>query len=352
MIKMKTKKQILTALILFASILASFGHASWSDNLIPVEEAYDVVTCSNVSKIYLNEDNDADTLPDVFFYLNSNFTLTGTVQDHTAGQIIREMNGTTYTKVKYYTPLQNMFYKISNTNQTGDIDNYTFWRASRVFPYNTPVRGIATTPNKVVFEQPSDNDASKNIISIVYDYDYKYAVGFDGNSTSAYWYNQIPDMSYVGNNYVTLHEILPGSEGNRKRSWSSVRELEACRNYELNRCGDGKIDEYDTSWANEFTWEVCDDGPNNGQPGYCDISCGNSASTPRCGDEIIQAPWTTPYIDPVTLDPNGMSFEECDDGDLLSDTDGLINGDDIEQNFCSSICLPNFTEEFTEEFVN
>jgi hypothetical protein len=244
---MKTKKQVLIALIFLTSILANFGHAElWSDNFIPVEETYDVVDCSNVSKIYLNEDNDADDLPDVFFYLNSNFTLTGTEHDYTAGQIIREINGTTYTKVKYYTPLQNMFYKIDNTDQAGYIDNYTFWRASRVFPYNTPVRGIASTLNKIVFEQPSDNDAEKNIISVVYDYQYKYAVGFDGNSVSPYRYHQIPDMNYMGNNYVTLHEILPGDDGNRKRNWSSIQELEECRNYELNRCGDGKIDEYTT----------------------------------------------------------------------------------------------------------
>lgn len=214
---MKTKKQLLIIFILLTSILVNFGYASWSDNTLPVEELYDVVSCSNSSKLYLDEDNDSDSLSDMFFYLNSNFTLVGEKeQSYTAGQIMREMNGTIYTKVKYYTPLQNMFYKISNTNQTGDIDNYTFWRASRVFPYNTAVRGIATTPNKVVFEQPTDNDNEKNIISIVYNYKYKYAIDFDGNSTSAYWYNQIPDMSYVGNNYVTFYEILPGNYGNRK----------------------------------------------------------------------------------------------------------------------------------------
>lgn len=356
---MKTKKQILTALILLASILASFGHASWSDNLIPVEETYDVVTCSNVSKIYLNEDNDADNLPDIFFYLNSNFTLTGTEQDHTAGQIMRETNRTTYTKVKYYTPLQNMFYKISNTNQTGDIDNYTFWRASRVFPYNTPVRGIATTPNKVVFEQPSDNNPNKNIISIVYDYDYKYAVDFDGNTTSAYWYNQIPDMAYVGNNYVTLHETLPGSEGNRKRKWSAVHELEACRNYELNRCGDGKIDEYDTSWANEFTWETCDDGPNNGQPWYCDLTCGNWWGWFFCGDEIINdgstetvvLSWNGLYYGPTYYSGTELIFETCDDGNDPNDPDGLYNEDGTSM-FCSSTCFDNFTEAFVEVFIN
>lgn len=296
---MTKQKQLVTVFILLASILANFGYASWSDNLIPVEELYDVVDCSHVSKIYLDENNDWDDLDDIFFYLNSNFTLTWTEQDHTAGQIIREMNRTTYTKVKYYTPLQNMFYKITNTNQTWPIDNYTFWRASRVFPYNTPVRGIATTPNKVVFEQPADNNPNKNIISIVYEYKYKYAQGFDGKTQSPYWYNQIPDMSYVGNNYVTWHNILPGEYGNRKRSWSSIHTLETCRNYELHRCGDGTIDEYDSSRAHEFEPELCDDGPNNGQPWYCDINCGLVIAWGYCGDGILE---DIPQVRPPYLD--------------------------------------------------
>jgi len=56
------------------------------------------------------------------------------------------------------------------------LDNTTFWRASWVFPYNTPVRGIATTPNQVVFEQPSNNNTGENVVSIEYNYKYSYAV--------------------------------------------------------------------------------------------------------------------------------------------------------------------------------
>jgi hypothetical protein len=72
---MKTKTKILSTCILLASMLVSFGYASWSDNLIPVEEMYNQVACTSTSKIYLNQDNDGDGLWDVFFYLNNNFML-------------------------------------------------------------------------------------------------------------------------------------------------------------------------------------------------------------------------------------------------------------------------------------
>jgi len=355
---MKTKTQMFSIGILLASMRVGFGYVTasttwWSDNLIPIEELWEPMTCENTSKIYLNQDNDNDGLYDVFFYLNSNFTLThNALQSFSAGQIMRELQGVTHTQVQYYTPLPHMLYKIDRNNETWDIDNYTFWRASRVFPYNTPVRWIATTPNKVIFEQPEDNDPSKNIISIVYDYRYKYAIWFDGTSLSAYRYNQLPDMAYVGNTNVQLHKILPGSAGNRKRAWSNILTLKSCRNYNLSRCGDGKIDTYDKSRANEFEDEVCDDGPLNGEPGYCPVGCGIVSSIPRCGDEIIQEPGTTPYLDPDTWKLDGMSFELCDDGDEESDTDGLLNGDDPDANLCSSICLPVFVEMFDEVFDN
>ena len=80
------------------------------------------------------------------------------------------------TKIQYYSPLPNMLYKINTANQASPLDSSTFWRASRVFPYNTPVRGIATTPNKVVFEKPADGDVNKNIVSFQYVYQYKYAI--------------------------------------------------------------------------------------------------------------------------------------------------------------------------------
>lgn len=255
---MKTKKQILIALLFLVSILANFGFAwsSWSlwwqNYTLETEEIYDVVSCPSVAKIYLNEDNNNNDVPDVFFYLNSNFRLTGTNENYTAGQIVRD--GSNATKVKYYIPLANMLYQMDEGNTIWPIGNNTFWRASWVFPYNTPIRGVATTPNKVVFERPSDNAPNKNTISIIYDYRYKYANGFDGTKPSTYWYNRVTSMSNLTNSGVNLSTLLPGTAGNRKRSWiKNINTLEVCRNYELNRCGDGKLDTYNSSRANTFT---------------------------------------------------------------------------------------------------
>ncbi|MEI7919540.1 MAG: hypothetical protein WCH65_05060 [bacterium] len=241
-------QHLLAALLLIASMtLGSFGYAAWTDNVLPVQELYNGVSCPNVTKVYLNQDNDADGIPDFYLYLNSNFILKyNKIYNYSAGQILREAAGTPYTTVQYYTPLPNMIYKVDSNNVAGAIDETTFWRASWVFPYNTPVRGVATTPNKVVFEQPADNDTGKNLISIVYDYRYKYSQGFDGNTISAYRYNQVASMGYMLNTGLNYFTTLPGLEGNRKRSWSSVQPALAttdiCKNYELHRCGDGKVD--------------------------------------------------------------------------------------------------------------
>ncbi|MFA7298481.1 MAG: hypothetical protein WC010_02435 [Candidatus Absconditabacterales bacterium] len=349
---MKTQK-LLAALLLFASVsLGSFSHALWTDQVLPVDGIPNAISCPSTSKIYLNQDKDADGIADFSLYLNSNFILNGSANNYTAGQILREANGTEYTTVRYYTPLYNMLYKLDANQTPGQIDDYTFWRASWVFPYNTPVRGIATTPNQVVFEQPSDNDANKNTISFLYDYRYKYANGFDGSSNSSYRYNQVPSMNYLLNVGLTWMTLLPGSEGNRKRSRSSVQSISntttICKNYELHRCGDGTIDTGDNGYVVLFTGELCDDGPLNGTPGYCALGCGVLAQTERCGDNIVQ-----PAGDPYNGDVNNISFEDCDDGDLTGDNgDGLLNGNDPELNFCTNICLTPFVEAFTEEFVN
>jgi hypothetical protein len=135
------KQNLLAALFLIASMsLGSFSYAEWTDQVLPIKELYDVVSCANTSKVYLNQDNDTDGLSDFSLYLNSNFILNGNTSDYTAGQILREANGVTYTTVQYYTPLFNMLYKLSSGDIIGMFDDNTFWRASYVFPYNTPVR--------------------------------------------------------------------------------------------------------------------------------------------------------------------------------------------------------------------
>lgn len=350
------KQNLLAALLLIASMtLGSIWYAAWTDNILPIAQINNVVSCSNLSKVYLNQDNDADGIPDFYLYLNSNFILNGNANNYTAGQILREAAGTPYTTVKYYTPLPNMLYKIDDTNQIWPLDDVTFWRASRVFPYNTPVRGIATTPNKVVFEKPSDNDPNKNTISFIYDYQYKYAVWFDGSSQSAYRYNEVPSMNYMLNTGLTYITTLPGSQGNRKRSRSSVQPALAndqiCRNYELHRCGDGVLDTANNSYVSQFTGEVCDDGILNGTAGHCNATCSGTGWTERCGDNIVQTAGTYYNWSPQT--PENMSFEDCDDGDLTWDNgDGLLNGDNPQLNFCTTICLIPFVEAFVEVFVN
>lgn len=357
---MKKTHLIIAALLWASTTLVSFwcsAATSWVDNIIPVEEMYQQVTCDDTSKVYLNQDNDTDSLWDFWWYLNSNFILdcnaTYASHSYAAGQILR-----TNTKVKYYTPLYNMMYKVMTGGEIDMIDETTFYRASRAFPCNTPTRGIATTPNKIVFEQPSDNSPENKTVSVVYQYTYTSADGFDGTTNSSYRYNQIPSMDYFLNTNVTYKTLLPGTYGNRKRSRNPTQTLNKCNNFELHRCGDGIKDEPSSSYVALFTWEKCDDGALNGTPGYCDISCGNAGwSIPRCGDNIIQELWSTPYDSNNDWIDDGESWEECDDGDnpndLLAGGDGAINTETIwEWWFCSNICLYHFVEAFVEVFIN
>jgi hypothetical protein len=261
------------------------------------------------------------------------------------------------TKVKYFAPLANMIYKISPVNGTWPLDEYTFYRASFVLPYNTPVRWIATTPNKVVFEQPSDNNLNKKIIGFIYDYKYVYATN-RWNGTYAYRYNQIPNMSYMLNTGLSYTTTMPWSQWNRVRVWSAIQPSlpnnQICRNYELARCGNGTIDSnLSGTYINQFTWELCDDGPLNGQPGKCPLGCGKLTGIARCGDNIPQPEWSQPYDEnnDGNMDANEMSFEYCDDGDGTENpADWIINGDDPEANQCATNCQQPFYEVFDEVF--
>lgn len=319
---MKTKLLLASLILITSMSLGSFSSAQimsgWLANVVDTEEIYDQVVCDTTSKIYLNQDNDADTLKDYGYYLNSNFQLDCTSPyvnyDYAAAQLIKEN-----TTVKYYTPLFNMLYKINQGGQISMIDEYTFFLASRVFPCNTPVRGIATTPNKVIFEQPSDNDATKKIVSIRYDYTFKHAVGFDGHTTSAYRYNPVPTMNYFLNTNIVLVNLLPWDDGNRKREWSSLKTTNNCHNYELHRCGDGTIDTPSSSYVELFTWEICDDGDENGQPGKCDINCGLVWLWGYCGDGITEniAQVRPPYLDTLPAEivtQLGVEFDSLAEG--------------------------------------
>gem|GEM_PF-1831356 len=68
-----------------------------------------------------------------------------------------------------------------------------------MFPYNTPVRGITSAPNQIIFEQPSDNNPAKNTVGFVYTYKYITATNKVNNSTSSYRYNAVPNLAYMLN---------------------------------------------------------------------------------------------------------------------------------------------------------
>jgi len=348
---MNKKQKIVWTLLLAIVTLLGFSYADWLANVLPIEDINEQNTCTNTSKIYLDKDQDGDTFWDFGLYLNSNFIVEGTAHDYTAGKILMENNN---TKVKYFAPLQNMIYKIATWGSVWPLDEYTFYRASFVFPYNTPVRGIATTPNKVVFEQPSDNDPEKKTIGFIYSYNYVYAIN-RWNGTYGYRYNQVPNMNYmlnIGLNYITT---MPGDEGNRLRIWNNKPiNQQVCINYELSRCGDGTIDSNNTwTYINQFTGELCDDWPLNGTPGKCPLGCWSASGIPRCWDNTLQPEWTQPYDEngDGVIDANEMSFEFCDDGDLIGDNgDGVLNGDDPEANQCATNCQQPFYEIFDEVF--
>jgi len=99
--------------------------------------------------------------------------------------------------------------------------------------------------------------------------------------------------------------------------------------------------------SHNLTWDACV----NWTLGCCNTTCDwyvwTWASNERCGDEVLQIAGNF-----YNGDQNNMSFEECDDWDIESDTDGLVNGDDPNSNFCTSLCLPAFTEAFVEVFIN
>ncbi len=360
---MKTKTGIGIAIASILSTLSIFSYteaAERSDLVLPVEQIYSVPTsCESPTNIYLNEDNDGDTLPDYYLFLNSNFIYPySPVNQYSAVQILREYGGTEYSKVKYYRPMANMLYKVNKTTLiTGDIDDMTFWRPSRVFPYNVPVRGIASNPNRIVFEQPSDNNASKNKVAFVYHYKY-YINNGKLNGTSNYTYIQVPSLGYMSDANLSLTYLSP----NNTRNWiNPVLTKESCQQFKLSRCGDGTIDAY-TETGNRanvwgFTGELCDDGTNNGKPGYCDTTCW-AWGWFYCGDEIINDGSSDTVYEsggvlygPTYYSGTELIFETCDDGNDPNDPDGLYNLD-WDTMFCSSICFDNFQETFVEVFIN
>lgn len=310
-------------------------------------------TCSVKADMYLNQDNDADSIPDYFLYLRSNFRIP-LQNPESYGAVLLSWNSNNpnnmnATRIYYYASENNVLSKRQWVTGTySPLDNATFYKMSWVFPYNQWVRGIDTNDIRINFEKPTTPWAN-NIVSIVYSYKYSEASSFRYTHppTPKYRYNAVTA-------WTDFHGLIPADYVDRvsnERRWYPVQSVEACKNYNMHRCGDGNTDTYDSSWMNQFTGEICDDGELNGTAGHCNLTCdGMWWWAERCGDEIIQPAGT--YYNWAPQTPENMSFEECDRGDLTGDTDGDMNGDNPELNLCTSICLDPFVEAFTEEFIN
>lgn len=356
--KQKVTKQLMMLLLIVVLSLA------WlSATFFPIATLNEAnSSCSVKADLYLDQDNDADLIPDYFLYLRSNFRLP--VQNPPSYHAVL-LSGNTNdtmnaTKVYYYASDTNVLTKRDfwSTNYT-PMDNSTFYKASRVLPYNQWVRGIDTNNIRVNFERPLTTWSS-NIVSVIYSYKYSQAVGYRYTHppTPNYRYNIVAS----GNDFHGLTTADYFEWVTNERRWSPLLSFETCKNYEMHRCGNGKVDAYSSTgkWINNwFTGEVCDDGVNNGQAGYCNDTCtGTGAGWFYCGDEIINDGSSDTVYEsggvlygPTYYSGTELIFETCDDGNDPNDPDGLYNLD-WDTMFCSSICFDNFQETFVEVFIN
>jgi cysteine-rich repeat protein len=170
------------------------------------------------------------------------------------------------------------------------------------------VRGIDSNNTRIIFIQPSVSTWN-NIVSVVYRYKYTYAIG-TLNGTSPYRYNTVASWT----DFHGLNSADYVDWTSTKRDWySTALPVEYCKNYELHRCGDSQLNTYDTSFLNQFTWEVCDDGNNIDGDG-CNATCSWTGWwTPFCGDNIINDGWTEAWHWPTYFSGSIEMIEQCDD---------------------------------------
>ncbi len=309
-------------------------------------------------------------------------------------------------KIKFTSELAgnhiNDIWRILNTNQDTNWQNHQAWApdSTKIYIYN-PYWLLSTTdsisnPNSFLSDFLFVSNIKPSWVNKVY-------VWYQSNFTHILWWSDttledlksknrwklawqivyehwIRQPSKVKNNWQTTYTYtIPTINWFEQKTikldlefskkYPRVTHWNACTNIFVAKCGDGVIDNPDKSGWNSTDWkqwiqtnkgfvkrrkddfigEICDDWEDNWKPGKCNLTCDGyvNLANERCGDEILQPAWTY-----YNGDPDTMSFEECDDGDEESDTDWITNGDDPELHFCSSICLPTFTEAFVEVFIN
>lgn len=340
-------------LLLLSSIsLLSFGYTA--NEIWATQSTSSFSNCS-VKYLYLNQDNNQNNLPDYQFVPKANYIYNiNSTQSYDLIQLMLDSN------IQYYMSTGNMVYTQDSGGNIWVIDDMTFGLQSWVFPYKTAIRAVSAY-KYINIEVPSLTWLQNPIVALKYNYILKKAIWYNWTTASSYRYRWVPSLGYFGEGlektYIT---------NNTRRSWSSTFQHSSCTNYNVQWCGDGKTTTqtwYTQNWSFHpvssrvstwFTAEVCDWVTEtgavcvNGTAGCCNTTCsGFGNANERCGDEILQ-PAGTFY----NGDQNNMSFEECDDGDEDGDTDWMTNGDDPNFHFCSSICLPTFTEAFVEVFIN
>lgn len=138
-----------------------------------------------------------------------------------------------------------------------------------------------------------------------------------------HYINRWRTQSFFGPNLSYIYRVDNGQFLNSPQVnyWSRASNitpfttpLNVCHNFYIARCGDGVVDNKNKpGWANtdgkqginstngfipwmntNFTDEVCDDGANNGQAGYCNTTCTAAIPVPN------------PVCTSITLNPNNI----------------------------------------------
>jgi len=348
-------KKILSYIILLISFV-SIGYAA---NEIWCTQSSTAFSNCTTKHMYLYQDNNQNGLPDYSFVPKANYMYnTNPTHDYNLIQLMPTTN------TQYFMSTGNMLYTRDIEWNIWTIDDYLFVLKSWAFEYKQPVRAIWST-KYVNIEIPVVTGITwinNPMVWFKYNFVLKKAEWYANETNSSYRRRIVPSLDYFSDVWVTTWMV-----GNlRRRARSNSFNNSTCSNYIIQRCGDKKISTHTwyksndsfypvNSWVSTwFTPEICD---SNTETGAACVNwtlwCCNSTCSwfgwadEKCGDEIIQ-----PAGDFYNGDPNNMSFEECDDWDTENDTDGMINGDDPSFHFCSSICLPTFTEAFVEVFIN
>lgn len=306
--------------------------------------------------IYLNQDNNQNNLPDYSLVPKANY-----IYNTNSSQAYDLIQLMTWTNIEYYMSTGNMLYTKDGSGNLWVMDNTLFKLQSWAFEYKKPVRALSAF-RYVNIEVPSLTGITNPVVWFRYNYVLKKAIWYNWTTTSDYRYRSVPSLDYFWEQEVQKIYLT----NNTKRSRSSQFTTSTCINYNVQWCGDKKVSTHTGYLLNNtfypvaiwvstgFTQEVCDSTTTgwvactNWTAWCCNATCSwYGWANERCWDEKLQ-----PAGSYYNWDENNMSFEECDDGDTEWDTDGVLNGDDPETHFCSSICLPTFTEAFVEVFIN